>query len=40
MKIRTIKDPTYTVYKNGGKVEKAMPAIGNGEVRQMLMQMA
>ena len=40
MKTRTITDPTYTIYKKGGNVEKAMPAIGNGEVRQMLMQMA
>ena len=35
-----IKDPTFSVYKKGGKVEKPMEAKGDGSAKKELMKLA
>ena len=37
---KTIKDPTFNIYRRGGSVEKAMESKGDGKAKQELMQLA
>ena len=37
---KTIKDPTFNIYRRGGSVEKAMESKGDGKAKKELMQLA
>jgi|TARA_A100001391_G_scaffold180837_1_gene146504 hypothetical protein len=37
---KTIKDPTFNIYRRGGSVEKAMESKGDGKAKEELMQLA
>ena len=37
---KTIKDPTFNIYRRGGSVEKAMESNGDGKAKEELMQLA
>ena len=37
---KTIKDPTFNIYRRGGSVEKAMERKGDGKAKEELMQLA
>ena len=34
---KTIKDPTFNIYRRGGSVEKAMESKGDGKAKKELM---
>ena len=37
---KTIKDPTFNIYRRGGSVDKAMERKGDGKAKKELMQLA
>ena len=37
---KTLKDPTFNIYRRGGSVEKAMESKGDGKAKKELMQLA